>query len=108
MVNELIDEKSPVRITRLGELNYNKKNKFGNSMVGIAYISAVDAPKLKKRIEELCSENINDNEFWESALFDNSEIKVAGKVSKSSEIVEIKLFVKKALSIYVLVSVHRA
>ena len=92
MVNELIDEKSPVRITRLGELNYNKRNKFGNSMVGIAYISAVDAPKLKKRIEELCSENINDNEFWELALFDNSEIKVAGKVVKSSEIVEINSY----------------
>ena len=47
MVNETIDEKSPVRITRTRELNYRKNQKSGNTMLGISYITKEDAKNLQ-------------------------------------------------------------
>ena len=92
MVNELIDEKSLVRVTRTGELDYSKKQKAGNAMVGISFISKEDAPKLITRLKELCKDEKYDNDFWESALFEKSEIEVAAKVVHSNEVVEINSY----------------
>ena len=92
MVNELIDENSPVRVTRTGLLDYSKNQKSGNTMTGIAYINADDALILKKRIKELCADKQNDNEFWETALFEKTDIEVAAKVVKSNEVVEINSY----------------
>lgn len=92
MVNELIDEKSPVRITRTGELDYSKNQKSGNTMVGISFISKEDASKLTTRINELCKDEKYDNEFWETALFEKSEIEVAAKVVHTNEVVEINSY----------------
>ena len=92
MVNELIDEKSLVRVTRTGELDYSKKQKAGNAMVGISFISKEDAPKLITRLKELCKDERYDNDFWESALFEKSEIEVAAKVVHSNEVVEINSY----------------
>ncbi|MEE1267857.1 MAG: NTP transferase domain-containing protein [Treponema sp.] len=92
MVNELIDENSPVRVTRTGLLDYSKNQKSGNTMTGIAYINADDALILKDRIKELCADKENDNEFWETALFEKTDIEVAAKVVKSTEVVEINSY----------------
>lgn len=92
MVNELKDEKSLVRVTRTGELDYSKKQKVGNAMVGISFISKEDAPKLINRMKELCKNERYDNDFWESALFEKSEIEVAAKVVHSNEVVEINSY----------------
>lgn len=92
MVNELIDEKSLVRVTRTGELDYSKKQKGGNAMVGISFISKEDASKLITRLKELCKDERYDNDFWESALFEKSEIEVAAKVVHSNEVVEINSY----------------
>lgn len=92
MVNELIDEKSPVRVTRTGELDYSKSQKSGNTMVGISFISKEDAPELTNHIKELCKDEKYDNEFWETALFEKSEIEVAAKVVHSNEVVEINSY----------------
>lgn len=92
MVNELIDENSPVRVTRTGLLDYSKNQKSGNTMTGIAYINADDALILKDRIKELCADKEYDNEFWETALFEKTDIEVAAKVVKSTEVVEINSY----------------
>lgn len=92
MVNELIDENSPVRVTRTGLLDYSKNQKSGNTMTGIAYINVDDALILKDRIKELCADKENDNEFWETALFEKTDIEVAAKVVKSTEVVEINSY----------------
>lgn len=92
MVNDLIDEKSPVRVTRKGKLDYNRNQKSGNTMVGMSFISAKDVQKFSKRINELCADSKNDGEFWETALFEKSAIEVAAKVVKSNEVVEINSY----------------
>ena len=92
MVNDLIDEKSPVRVTRKGKLDYSRNQKSGNTMVGISFISAKDVQKFSKRINELCADSKNDGEFWETALFEKSAIEVAAKVVKSNEVVEINSY----------------
>ena len=65
------------------------------------------------RIARFCQHDTKHQECALHAFFDNwakidVEPKTSPLIDKTSEIVEIKLFVKKALSIYVLVSVHRA
>ena len=92
MVNDLIDEKSPVRVTRKGKLDYSRNQKSGNTMVGISFISAKDVQKFSRRINELCADSKNDGEFWETALFEKSAIEVAAKVVKSNEVVEINSY----------------
>lgn len=92
MINELIDDHSPVRVTRNGNLDYNRNQKGGNTMVGISFISKEDAPKLQQRIKLLCNDENNNNEFWETALFYKSEIDVEANVTKSSETVEINSY----------------
>lgn len=92
MVNELIDENSPVRVTRTGTLDYSRNQKSGNTMTGIAFINTDDSLILKKSIKELCSDKDNYNEFWETALFEKSPIEVSAKVVKSNEVVEINSY----------------
>ncbi len=92
MVNELIDENSTVRVTRTGTLDYSRNQKSGNTMTGIAFINTDDSLILKKSIKELCSDKDNDNEFWETALFEKSTIEVSAKVVKSNEVVEINSY----------------
>lgn len=92
MVNEIIDENSPVRVTRTGDLDYSKKQRSGNTMTGIAFINTEDSKKLKTSIKQLCTKNENDNVFWETALFEKSEIEVAAKVIKSNEVIEINSY----------------
>ena len=92
MINELIDENSSVRVTRNGTLDYNKNHKDGNTMVGISYLNKEDAALLRIRMEMLCSNTENNNEFWETALFDKSGIDIEANVAKSSEVVEINSY----------------
>ncbi len=92
MVNELIDENSPVRVTRTGDLDYSKNQKSGNTMTGISFITTEDSKKLKNKIKLLCSQKENDNEFWETALFEKSDIEVAAKVIRSNEVIEINSY----------------
>ena len=92
MINELIDDHSYVRVTRNGNLDYNRNKKGGNTMVGISFISKEDAPKLKERIKSLCKDENNNNEFWETALFEKAGIDVEANVTKSSETVEINSY----------------
>lgn len=92
MVNEVINKKSPVRVTRKGQLAYSKNPIFGNTMLGISFISKKDAPALISRINEMCSSSNYDNEFWETALFEKSGIEVAAKVVPSSRVAEINSY----------------
>lgn len=92
MVNELIDEHSPVRVNRNGNLDYSRNRKEGNTMLGISYLNKDDAVLLKENMKKLCSDDKNNDEFWETALFDKSGIDVYANVAKSSEAVEINSY----------------
>ncbi|MBR7063770.1 MAG: NTP transferase domain-containing protein [Treponema sp.] len=92
MVNELIDDHSPVRVTRNGNLDYDKNKKGGNTMVGIAFIAKCDAVCLQKKIKLLCQSEVYDSAFWEVALFEKSGIIVEANVTKSTEVAEINSY----------------
>ena len=92
MVNELIDEHSSVRVNRNGNLDYSRNRKEGNTMLGISYLNKDDAALLKENMKKLCSDDKNNDEFWETALFDKSGIDVYANVAKSSEAVEINSY----------------
>lgn len=92
MVNEVIDDSSFVRVTRSNKLNYNKMQLSGNSMVGISFIAERDSEKLVKAISLFCENKLNDNEFWEIALFEKSGIEVVANVVKSNDVIEINSY----------------
>lgn len=92
MVNELIDDNSSVRITKNNLLSYDKNLISGNTMVGIAFITEKDAKIIIDSVKRLCKSRLNDNKFWETALFENSDIEIAAKVVKSNEVVEINSY----------------
>lgn len=89
MVNEVFDENSNVRVTRTMELECSKKLYGGNTMLGIAYISNIDAEIIKKKLKEFDVLSAYDNCFWEEVL---SFISVYANVVKATEVVEINSY----------------
>lgn len=92
MLNELIDSNSTVRITCSQSIESINNGQHGNKMIGISYISDSDAIQLKKNIKVLCNDSVNNNAFWEKALFEMENIKVAANVKLSSEVTEINSY----------------
>ncbi|WP_461811863.1 phosphotransferase [Faecalimonas sp.] len=92
MVTDDIDEKSSVRINRKKELVRVKKEEKGNKMIGISYILENDANLLKMNLQTLISWKINDQAFWEIALFDKEKMIVAPKEMKNKKIYEIDTY----------------
>lgn len=92
MLNELIDESSIVRVNRQLEIDSLKKNRKGNTMIGIAFIAEKDAVTLKQNIKTLCETPDNDREFWEKALFEANNITAYANIVQSSSVVEINSY----------------
>lgn len=92
MLSEKTDDCSEVRVNRKGEIVKVGKHKNGNGMIGISYISAADAPKIKNRIKELDASGENDGDFWETALYSGDKMIIPAKVVPESEAVEINFY----------------
>lgn len=92
MVNDLPDDNSSVSVIQNKLLSYDKNSTSGNTMIGIAFIAEKDAKKLINSIKRLCNSKLNDNKFWETALFENSDIEIVAKVVMNNEVVEINSY----------------
>lgn len=92
MVNDLVDEDSIFRLNRKNNLNVIGKDSAGNGMVGISFISSEDSEWLVKEINNLCSDPVYDDCFWEQALIEDGRIKIKARVVHSSQYVEINTY----------------
>lgn len=92
MVSDLVDDDSYVRMTRSGDLSLVNSGPAGNSMVGIAYITADDAPILRESVRAMDSDPAHDGAFWEDALFGRDDLVMAARSVRSSEFVEINTY----------------
>ena len=90
MVSDVLSDSSTIRIAKNKTLSMSSAN--GNKMIGIAYISADDAPMLKKNLNKLNQLSEYDNAFWEDALFHKKNILVAPNVVSDNDVIEINTY----------------
>ncbi len=92
-VSDVVDDDSTVRINRQRELMYIDEGKGGNTMIGISYLLEEQASIVRNNIKNLCKDKVNDNLFWEEALFNEQQkMIIYARVYKSDEVVEINTY----------------
>ncbi|MCI9401994.1 MAG: NTP transferase domain-containing protein [Lachnospiraceae bacterium] len=92
MVSDLMDDDSVVRINRKKDLVIIPKTSSGNAMIGIAYLDGDNCQCIKTRIEELCSDSKYDEDFWETALYENGKMMISARIVHASKVVEINTY----------------
>lgn len=92
MVTGAADSSSGVRVNRKSELVRTDSGSFGNTMIGIAYLSGNEAAQIKNRINSMAGNSDYDRDFWEAALFDGNRMIVRARTVNSSAIVEINTY----------------
>lgn len=92
MVNDLITDKTSVKVNRNWELIRVSKDSMGNGMVGISYLLKEDAGKVKENVLALCQSGSYDNAFWEEALYEKQKMFVYARVIKEQDVVEINTY----------------
>ena len=90
MVSDRDDPTSNIRINRKRELVVTTGNS-GKRMVGISYISGVEAETVRSRLADLDTDS-NSDSFWEDSLFQNNRLIVPAKIVQDSDIVEINTY----------------
>lgn len=92
MVSDLVDNDSTIRVNRKMELVSVPQSAGGNEMIGISYLLEEQAAIVRKRIEELCSDERNKDVFWEKALYSGDRMIAQARVVHSSDVVEINTY----------------
>lgn len=92
MVSARQDPDSAVRVNRKQELVLTEPGKQGNTMLGIAYLTAEDTDVVREKIERLCADHRHDGDFWETALFENDRMTVTAKVVPPDAVIEINTY----------------
>lgn len=89
MVNDLEDEASTVKVNRKRELRLVNEKENGNRMVGIAYICASEANKLRHRINQMMGSRRYYQAFWEEALVERDRLFLHPRMVSHKEVFEI-------------------
>lgn len=92
MVTDALSGYSPVKVNRRKELVRVPKGADGNVMIGLAYVTAQDAPHLCENIREMCENSGYDDAFWEDALFEKDAMLLLARVEKAEKVIEINTF----------------
>ena len=94
MVNDLVDDKSMVRINRKMELVRVDMGASGNGMLGISYLMGEEATTVRKKLCQY-SELLQYNDcFWEETLFDRDKMIVYANVVHFMNALEIDTYEK--------------
>lgn len=80
MLSDKTSATSKVVFNRKGEI-VKAKDKLGNKMIGLCYLTNETACLLKEKIAQMNADSIYDNAFWEDALFENFDIPIYANVS---------------------------
>ncbi len=92
MVSNRTNGESEVRVSRKKELVICNDKQVGNSMIGIAYLTAEDSRRVRERLIEYDSEKKHTNSFWEEVLYENGKMFIQAKVVSSADVVEINTY----------------
>ncbi len=91
MVTDEKKKKSNIRVNRKKQFSF-AEDICGNRIIGISYITSEDSDEIKNRIKLRASNSINDNDYWESALFSNPIYPIYSRVVLSDAAFEIDTF----------------
>lgn len=92
MVTNELNKFSDIKLNEKGELVKVQKFEYGNSMVGISYISSDINNRLVDRLSELDRNSEYDDCFWEEALFKNQKMILLPYIMDSNNICEINTY----------------
>ena len=92
MVTDCMDENSTIKVNRKKELVIAPDGKPGNTMIGIAYLTDSDAKIVSEKLQLLCEDRRNDNEFWEKTLYKKNRMIIAAKVVSEDDTIEINTY----------------
>lgn len=92
MVSDIVDDASDVRINRNMELVRVPKDKGGNGMLGITYLTDNDARIVKERIKSYANNPDYDDRFWEEALYNTDKMIIQGRIVHAADVVEINTY----------------
>lgn len=92
LLNDQIVKESAVKLNRQKEI-VETRDKDGQGMIGIAYLTKNDAAKLQLNLDEMVQKEDNDQLFWEDAFFNGSiPIQVYGKECSAEKAFEIDTY----------------
>ena len=92
LVTDRSDINSDVRMNRKDELVKISKGADGNSMIGIAYITENDSALIINRLAEYAQKQENDDEYWETVLYENGKMLIYGRVADQNDCIEINTY----------------
>ncbi len=92
MVSEQLDMDSKVKVNRNRELVAIQRTTPGNRMLGISYLTEVQAARVRERLARFCDNPQYDDLFWEETLYEKCRMIVAAKVVAANEVVEINTY----------------
>lgn len=92
MVSDEADPRSGVRANRRTELVCTKAGETGNSMLGLAYLTADAAPGVKDRLFRFTSDSRHDQSFWEDALYEGHKMILPARIVHAEDVVEINTY----------------
>ena len=92
MVTDTKNAESTVRLNRKMELAEVTDRRDGNTMIGISYLTGQEAKTVRERIRLFSRNPAYDQEFWESALYENGKMIVHGRLAHAADVVEINTY----------------
>ncbi len=92
MVSDQLTKDSGVRVNRKMELVKVSSKTNGNGMIGISYLTGLEAETVRERVKKYTTDPTYDNEFWEETLYTNDRMIVWAKIVNASDVVEINTY----------------
>lgn len=92
MVNDQTVEDSTVRVNRKMELVSVPGHDPGNGMVGICYLLAGDAARVREKVSALLSDPRRDDVFWEASLYEKDRMFVRARVVRGGDAIEVNTY----------------
>ena len=92
MVSNCFVDESNVKTNDNNEIIVKPEGSKGNAMIGICYLTEKDAETVKERVENMCTKQEYDEDFWEKALFDDNEMIISANIVHCPDVVEINTY----------------
>ena len=90
LVNNIISNRTEVRVNRKGQLVKIEQNETGNKMLGIAYLNKEDSEFIKNKLVDF---EINEEDLnWEKILYENNRMICYSRIFDKEDAVSINTY----------------
>ncbi|MBR6897966.1 MAG: NTP transferase domain-containing protein [Lachnospiraceae bacterium] len=92
MMSDSYSSESDVRVNRKREITRIGNKAEGNTMIGISYIMECDAVLLREKLLSASKRDENDDEFWETSLYDGNKMFIPARLVSEDDVYEINTY----------------